>query len=581
MERKITFSTLFIAITGLISKLSHLLPEPHSIALLWLRGYLSFFTFGFLDKEDLIGEYDQVNFIDIGMFLLFAIGAIIFLKNKKETRLIRLMYAILIYHRVLGLAGLVVELTVKQYREYIEWPYMVVYVIWSALLLALSWKALKWLDRDIPLQITVATNPGGEEVGTYNLASRWQRFLHLHIDDFIFVLITTPILAGYLQLSTRFDYNGGFEETKKKYILFIVCFLVLRLLYHFLFEYLLNYTPAKILTETRVADGGGYKPSPGQIARRTFTRYMPFEAFSFFGGHGWHDSWSDTYAIKEDRGSKNGSLYLLALPFLLIVLGTGYFITPTLAAYKDNARAEEAFNYRRENTADAINNLTLNDIIKLKSATDTTMFIYLKPEAIRGNDIKFIPFEYNPDAYDNGLYSDTGWREVEQAYHTAAASGGQATTITKSTLAKANISFDNTARKNNGRYTGGVALLGGRYIIASIEPYFMPNIDFDDYTNYLPVYTLSDKTEIKIVNKGRPCHVTSIKNNLDDGIIWKADTDTLASGKSVYVTSDKQARGDTDITLTVTDAENNTYKYRIYGDIAFGSNWDIKIRRSR
>jgi hypothetical protein len=36
-----------------------------------------------------------------------------------------------------------------------------------------------------------------------------------------------------------------------------------------------------------------------QILGRTFSRFVPFEPFSFLGsGHGWHDRWSDTRVVR-------------------------------------------------------------------------------------------------------------------------------------------------------------------------------------------------------------------------------------------------------------------------------------------
>lgn len=35
-----------------------------------------------------------------------------------------------------------------------------------------------------------------------------------------------------------------------------------------------------------------------QIWKRTLSRLIPFDALSFFGENGWHDSWSDTRVVK-------------------------------------------------------------------------------------------------------------------------------------------------------------------------------------------------------------------------------------------------------------------------------------------
>ena len=59
-------------------------------------------------------------------------------------------------------------------------------------------------------------------------------------------------------------------------------------------------TLGKLVTGTKVVNEHGGKPTFGQYLGRTFARFIPFEAFSFFGTptRGWHDSLPRTYVIK-------------------------------------------------------------------------------------------------------------------------------------------------------------------------------------------------------------------------------------------------------------------------------------------
>lgn len=70
-------------------------------------------------------------------------------------------------------------------------------------------------------------------------------------------------------------------------------------LYYFSFESLWQRTPAKLITKTIVVDQSGEVPTTKQIFLRTLSRFVPFEAFSFFGKYpvGWHDKWSGTRVI--------------------------------------------------------------------------------------------------------------------------------------------------------------------------------------------------------------------------------------------------------------------------------------------
>ena len=71
-------------------------------------------------------------------------------------------------------------------------------------------------------------------------------------------------------------------------------------LYYLLFEGLFGRTPGKFITGTKVVAVGGGRATFGQVLGRTFSRFVPFEPFSFFGGTptGWHDRWSGTRVVR-------------------------------------------------------------------------------------------------------------------------------------------------------------------------------------------------------------------------------------------------------------------------------------------
>lgn len=71
------------------------------------------------------------------------------------------------------------------------------------------------------------------------------------------------------------------------------------LFYYILMEHNYGKTIGKMMTETKVVNHLGQKPTLGQIIGRTFARYIPLEPFSFLGSDSWrwHDSLSKTYVI--------------------------------------------------------------------------------------------------------------------------------------------------------------------------------------------------------------------------------------------------------------------------------------------
>lgn len=69
--------------------------------------------------------------------------------------------------------------------------------------------------------------------------------------------------------------------------------------YYIYFESIFGRTPGKWITGTQVVTMSGTKPSFGQIVKRTLSRMVPFEPFSFLGDNslGWHDRWSGTMVV--------------------------------------------------------------------------------------------------------------------------------------------------------------------------------------------------------------------------------------------------------------------------------------------
>jgi uncharacterized RDD family membrane protein YckC len=76
------------------------------------------------------------------------------------------------------------------------------------------------------------------------------------------------------------------------------------LFYYAFFEGIWARTPGKWVFGTVVVNDSGSKPSFSQVLKRTFSRFIPFEPFSFFGERGWHDSLSDTLVVRKRKTVK-------------------------------------------------------------------------------------------------------------------------------------------------------------------------------------------------------------------------------------------------------------------------------------
>ncbi|MBI4445607.1 MAG: RDD family protein [Acidobacteria bacterium] len=95
-----------------------------------------------------------------------------------------------------------------------------------------------------------------------------RRFANFILDLVLFEIIST--LVVFMVLDT------GTERVALALIFFLVMFLL-----YFVFEATLQRTPAKFLTGTIVIAVDGSRPTPGAIAIRTISRFVPFEPLSF------------------------------------------------------------------------------------------------------------------------------------------------------------------------------------------------------------------------------------------------------------------------------------------------------------
>jgi uncharacterized RDD family membrane protein YckC len=72
--------------------------------------------------------------------------------------------------------------------------------------------------------------------------------------------------------------------------------------YFYFFEVFTSATLGKLITKTIVVDQYGDKPDSSQLLKRTLSRLIPFDAFSYLGtpSRGWHDTISNTYVVKKE-----------------------------------------------------------------------------------------------------------------------------------------------------------------------------------------------------------------------------------------------------------------------------------------
>lgn len=117
------------------------------------------------------------------------------------------------------------------------------------------------------------------------LASQGQRFGNLMLDYF-FLFIFSIFFGTALALAGL----GEMLQNTNEYLLWVV----ISCLYYIPQEAISGRTLGKLITGTKAVSEDGSELSLGQVAGRTLCRFIPFEAFSFFGGNGRPRGWHDT-----------------------------------------------------------------------------------------------------------------------------------------------------------------------------------------------------------------------------------------------------------------------------------------------
>ncbi|MBN9383490.1 MAG: RDD family protein [Chitinophagaceae bacterium] len=131
-------------------------------------------------------------------------------------------------------------------------------------------------------------------------AGRDLRFVNFIVDRLLFYLFSRGFNIFWGRFMTLVMYD---EDYYVRYTLSLVVGLLLYGLFMGATEALFKgKTLGKVFTGTRVVNPDGTPVSIKMAFLRGFSRMVPFEPFSAFGGdwpRPWHDSWTNTYVVKE------------------------------------------------------------------------------------------------------------------------------------------------------------------------------------------------------------------------------------------------------------------------------------------
>jgi len=287
LNKNISVFAYGIAIATILSQLAAFAPSPFEDPLMFDR-LRNFFSVIWLDvfNSDIIrleaGNNQRLNILILlgGIFML--IGAIQYTtSNGQEARLIRCLFAVTLLNSITGFIEGVLYAQSIFFRiaSAIEWSAFA-YGSFAALKAIASTMQLQSIDNNTEAKSNVVEAP------------KIKRALHWIIDTTLVILT----LSSFVPL---FDFITGFEDEVGERMALTVFLIIARLIYYLLFEILFRTTPGKLLTQTRVLRDTDAEPDLVNIIGRTLSRFIPFEAFSFFGARGWHDSLSHTKVVNE------------------------------------------------------------------------------------------------------------------------------------------------------------------------------------------------------------------------------------------------------------------------------------------
>lgn len=119
------------------------------------------------------------------------------------------------------------------------------------------------------------------------------RFADYIIDFIISYIILLIVIRLMARDSPGIEHAGGF--------LTVIGYLVYLLYYTVMEGAAGGRTIGKMITGSRTIKIDGSNVTWNDALLRSLSRLVPFEAFSAFGGHPWHDSWTQTKVVKNKK----------------------------------------------------------------------------------------------------------------------------------------------------------------------------------------------------------------------------------------------------------------------------------------
>lgn len=247
-----------------------------------------------------------INVADLVFYFLFLGGVIAFVANGfRSVQLIGFCFAVVFFVQCvelpLGIYNVINRYELLRQQDQFGWTFL--FFASNILWLVLSLYVLKAIARHRALLVEEYEEDGVRNASFYT-SDKTKRFIHLVVDRIMIILISSTWVFVF-----RDSLESIANDPSDSRVFLTLLYIIAMFVYYPFFEGILGATPAKYLTSTKVADAYGNKPGMGTIFVRTLCRLIPFDAISFFGSRGWHDSLSNTYVLDEGAAGSDESTF--------------------------------------------------------------------------------------------------------------------------------------------------------------------------------------------------------------------------------------------------------------------------------
>ncbi len=218
---------------------------------------------------------DVIGYVSI----LFVIIGIIQLIMRNKIELVRAFYFPIYYYIITTLFYYIQMYLSTRYSfipENLESPYL--FVLFKVI-------SFSYIGVAIYYAISVGFK---KKKGDAAIVSKSGRFVNYLIDSFIIMTISFTNLR-FLSHGSIFEDNEYLNSNPYWYFALHI------FIYYFVLEFLFLQTIGKLHNNSYIQFEGSKLKA---IYIRTIVRFIPFEAFSFFGKNGWHDHIAKTKVIK-------------------------------------------------------------------------------------------------------------------------------------------------------------------------------------------------------------------------------------------------------------------------------------------